>query len=57
MINLNRRLATSQVSYRKVGGLHPRTVIRGLGRLTFMFCLSKQHKSLRNAGLTAHSGE
>ena len=53
MINLNRRLATSQVSYRKVGGLH----FLKLGRLTFMFCLSKQHKSLRNAGLTAHSGE
>ena len=50
------------LSYRKVGGLHPRTVIRGLGRLTFMFCLSKQYKSLRNAGSnavlsTAHSGE
>ena len=46
------------LSYRKVGGLH----FLKLGRLTFMFCLSKQYKSLRNAGSnavlsTAHSGE
>ena len=41
------------ISYRKVGGLH----FIKLGRLTIMVCLSRQYKSLHNAGLTAHSGE
>ena len=42
------------VSYRKVGGLR----FLKLGRMTFMFCLSRQYKSLHNAAIpAAYSGE
>ena len=43
------------VSYRKVGGLH----FLKLGRLTFMFCLSKQYRPLPSspAVSTAYSAE
>ena len=41
------------ISYRKVGGLR----FIKLGRLTFMWCVSRQYKSLSPASSAAHSAE
>ena len=41
------------ISCRKVGGLR----FLKVGRFTFMFCLSRQYKSLHPAGRSANSGE
>ena len=41
------------LSYRKVGGLR----FLKVGRLTFMFCLSRQYKSLHAKGYAGDSAE